>query len=105
MNAKTWRAFKKLQVINESYRALITGQSLDTIPVVVVPETILATTTGSATVVLGDFSHYLVLTNGAMKQYQLDDPLAMNRATSYHFVRNGKARFADSFAKFTVSGL
>lgn len=105
MNAKTWRAFKKLKVINNAYREAVGQTNIEEIPVVVVPETIIATTAGAATVVLGDYNHYLSLTNGAMKKYELSDPMAMVKSTSYHVVRNGKARFADSFAKFTVSGL
>lgn len=105
MNAKTWRAFKKLKVINQAYREAVGQTNIEEIPVVVVPETIITTTTGSASVVVGDFKHYLSLTNGAMKTYELADPMAMVKSTAYHTVRNAKARFADSFAKFTVTGL
>ena len=105
MNAKTWRAFKKLKVINQAYREAIGQTNIEEIPVVVVPETIIATTANAATVVLGNFKHYLSLTNGGMQKYELTEPMAITKSSAYHLVRNAKARFADSFAKFTVSGL
>lgn len=105
MNPRTWRAFKKLKVINQAYREAVGQTNIEEIPVVVVPETIIATTSNAATVVLGNFKHYLSLTNGGMQKYELTDPMAMTKSSAYHLVRNAKARFADSFAKFTVSGL
>jgi len=105
MNAKTWRAFKKLKVINQAYRDAIGMTNIEEIPVVVVPETIIATSTGSATVVVGDFKHYLAVTNGSLQKYQLDTPENLQRFTAFHILRDAGARFADSFAKFTVSGL
>lgn len=109
MNAKAWGEFKKLRVTNEAYRdAIMVGENaaIDEVPVVVVDEAVSATTAGTpdtATVVLGDPSHYLVVTNGTLSQHRLDDPENLTRFTAFHILRDGAARFSDSFAKFTVN--
>lgn len=106
-NAKAIGAFKKLRVVDRAYRDSIVpseeGLVIDGISVIEVPETIMATVTGVAEVVVGDPEHYLVVTSGSLNEYKDDSPESLQRFTAFHTLRDGGVRFADSFAKFSVN--
>lgn len=109
MNAKAWGEYLKLRVTNEAYRASIrTGadKAIDDVPVVIVDEEVIATVVGTpntAPVVVGDPKHYLIVTNGTLKEWKLDDPENLERFTAFHMSRDGAARFADSYATFSIN--
>lgn len=105
MNDRAWGEFMKLAVVNMAYNGVINvdKKTVNGIPVIVVPESAIPTVANVTSVVIGDPNHYLIATCGELSEYQLDTPKTLNRSTVYHVLRDGKARFADSFAKFSIT--
>lgn len=105
MNERAWGEFKKLRVIDAAYRDSINTKEkmIDDVKVIVVSESVMPTASNVATVVVGDLSHYLVVTAGGLKQYERTDPRALKQFTAFHTLRDGGARMSDSFAKFALN--
>jgi HK97 family phage major capsid protein len=104
-NDRAWGEFMKLAVINIAYSSVIDAKNktINGIKVVVVPESAMPTTANVTSVVVGDPNHYLIATAGELSEYVLDSPKTLNRITAYHILRDGRARFADSFAKLSLT--
>ncbi len=106
-NAKAIGEFKKLRVIDRAYADVIVpnamGVVVDGVQIIEVPETVIATSGSTTTVAVGDLNHYLLATSGDLKEYPFDNPESLQRFTAFHMLRHGQVRFADSFAKFSVT--
>jgi len=105
MNERAWGEFKKLRVINKAYGDSIDSQKkmVDDVRVIVVPESTIPTVSNATSVLVGDLSHYLAVTTGELKEYILDNGKSLNRQTTYHVLRDARAIFTDSFAKFSLT--
>lgn len=105
MNERAWGEFKKLRVINTAYRDAINVQKkmIDDIRVIVVPESTIPTSSNATNVVVGDPKHYLSVTSGELAEYKFDNGKVLNRQTTYHMLRDSKAIFSDSFARFPLT--
>lgn len=106
-NAKAIGEFHKLKVTNEAYRGIITktatGLSIDNTEIIEVSETVIPTTAGSTSIVLGDPSHYMVVETGEITEYVDQTPKSLNQFTAFVTYRDGAPIYNDSFSKFTLS--
>lgn len=114
MNAEAWAVYEKLSLTNIAYQNSqnainLNKPSLFGVPVVVVSNAVMPTTTGTAKVVVGDFDHYIRFTNGGMEYLSGNEittetvSTVFNAVSAWLMSRDGGALFADSFAQFSVT--
>jgi len=114
MNAEAWAIYEKLSLTNIAYQNSqnainLNNPSLFGVPVVVVSNAVMPTTTGNAKVVVGDFDHYIRFTNGGMEYLSGNEITSETVSTVFNAVsawlmsRDGGALYADSFAQFSLT--
>jgi HK97 family phage major capsid protein len=107
MGRKTWQEFKKLRAINSAYRDAIKVAgtlSIDDIPVIISNNADASVAT-SGNVILGDFNHFMMATQGTLTT--LEDPYtnaSTRKVNVYHTMQlDLGVLVAESFATFAVT--
>jgi hypothetical protein len=114
MNAEAWAVYEKLSLTNIAYQNSQNAINLNTptlfgVPVIVVSNAVMPTTTGVAKVVVGDFNDYIRFTNGGMEYLSGNEittetvSTVFNAVSAWLMARDGGALFADSFSQFSLT--
>lgn len=111
MNAEAWAVYEKIALTNLAYLENINLQNptIHGVPVIVLSNAVMPTTTGTTKVVVGDFAHYIKFTNGGLENLNAIEVSnattnnIFNSVTAWLMSRDGGALFNDSFAQFTLT--
>jgi hypothetical protein len=114
MNAEAWAVYEKLSLTNIAYQNSqnainLNNPTLFGVPVIVVSNAVMPTTTGVAKVVVGDFNDYIRFTNGGMEYLSGNEittetvSTVFNAVSAWLMARDGGALFADSFSQFSLT--